>query len=72
MDISQPPFEIQLDRTTHFGGMIKEKKIYSVIQRENVRGASISCQFRGRHIAIVCIYDFEHRINALQRHKIYQ
>ena len=40
MTISQPPFEIQLDWTTHFEGMIKEKYIHLVIQRENVRGAT--------------------------------
>ena len=38
--ISQPPFEIQLNRTTRFEGMVKEKNIHLVIQRENVRGAS--------------------------------
>ena len=49
MDIAQPPFEMQIDPTTHFEGMIKEKKIYSDIQRKNVRGLSISYQFSGHH-----------------------
>ena len=37
---SLTPFEIQLNWTTRFEGMIKEKNIHLVIQRENVRGAS--------------------------------
>ncbi len=40
MTISQPPFEIQLDWTTRFEDIIKENTIDSVIQRENVRGAT--------------------------------
>ena len=44
MAISQPPFEIQLDPTTRFEGMVKEKNIHSAIHNAKIagRGAAAS------------------------------